>query len=206
MKKIRKKGLILLLLVLAAIPIKTYYENRKMQEEIAEKILRFHVIANSDSKEDQELKLKVRDAVGLYMKDEMKQVNSRKEAEQTANENLRNIEKIAEEVIKKEGKSYPVKALVGQVDFPIKTYGSYSFPAGTYEALEVVIGDGSGKNWWCVMYPNMCFQDSMYGVIDQEAQTSLQEVLTEKEYDSIIDNHNYKIQFKYLTFLNRIID
>lgn len=205
MKKLRKKGLMLLLLILAAVPMRVHYENRKMQEEIAEKILRFHVIANSDSKEDQELKLKVRDAVGLYMKDEMKNVNSRKEAEQIANANLENIEKIAEEVIEKEGKSYTVNALVGQVDFPVKTYGNYSFPSGTYEALEVVIGAGSGRNWWCVMYPNMCFQGSMYEVIDQEARTSLREVLTEEEYDSIIEDGDYKIQFKYLSFLNRFL-
>lgn len=205
MKKIRKKGLILLLLLLALVPMRVHYENRKMQEEIAEKILRFHVIANSDSKEDQELKLKVRDAVGLYMKDEMKYVNSRKEAEQTANANLENIEKIAKEVIEKEGKSYTVNASVGQVDFPVKTYGNYSFPAGTYEALEVVIGEGGGRNWWCVMYPNMCFQGSMYEVIDKEAKTSLQEVLTEEEYDSIIENDDYKVQFKYLSFLNRFL-
>lgn len=203
MKKLRKKGLILLLLILAAVPMRVHYENRKMQEEIAEKILRFHVIANSDSKEDQELKLKVRDAVGLYMKDEMKNVNSRKEAEQVANANLENIEKIAEEVIEKEGKSYTVNALVGQVDFPVKIYGNYSFPSGTYEALEVVIGEGSGRNWWCVMYPNMCFQGSMYEVIDRDAKTSLQEVLTEEEYDSIIEDGDYRIQFKYLSFFNR---
>lgn len=205
MKKIRKKGLILLLLLLALVPMRVYYENRKMQEEIAEKILRFHVIANSDSQEDQELKLKVRDAVGLYMKDEMKYVNSREEAEQTANANLENIEKIAKEVIEKEGKSYTVNASVGQVDFPVKTYGNYSFPAGTYEALEVVIGEGGGRNWWCVMYPNMCFQGSMYEVIDKEAKTSLREVLTEEEYDSIIENDDYKVQFKYLSFLNRFL-
>lgn len=205
MKKIRKKGLILLLLLLALVPMRVHYENRKMQEEIAEKILRFHVIANSDSQEDQELKLKVRDAVGLYMKDEMKYVNSREEAEQTANANLENIEKIAKEVIEKEGKSYTVNASVGQVDFPVKTYGNYSFPAGTYEALEVIIGEGGGRNWWCVMYPNMCFQGSMYEVIDKEAKTSLQEVLTEEEYDSIIENDDYKVQFKYLSFLNRFL-
>lgn len=139
------------------------------------------------------------------MKDEMKHVNSREEAEQTANANLENIEKIAKEVIEKEGKSYTVNASVGQVDFPVKTYGNYSFPAGTYEALEVVIGEGGGRNWWCVMYPNMCFQGSMYEVIDKEAKTSLQEVLTEEEYDSIIENDDYKVQFKYLSFLNRFL-
>ena len=163
------------------------------------------MIANSDSREDQELKLKDRDAVGLYMKDQMKEVTNRKEAEETANANLKKIEKVAEDVIVKEGRSYTVNAFIGPVDFPVKTYGAYSFPAGTYEAVEVVIGEGAGKNWWCVMYPNMCFQGSMYEVIDEKAETSLQEVLTQEEYDSIIEDSDYKIQFKYLSFLNHYL-
>ncbi len=97
----------------------------------------------------------------------MKEVTNRKEAEETANANLKKIEKVAEDVIAKEGRSYTVNAFIGPVDFPVKTYGAYSFPAGTYEAVEVVIGEGAGKNWWCVMYPNMCFQGSMYEVIDE---------------------------------------
>jgi len=157
------------------------------------------------SREDQELKLKVRDAVGHYMKDQMKEVTNRKEAEETANANLKKIEKVAEDVIAKEGRSYTVNAFIGPVDFPVKTYGAYSFPAGTYEAVEVVIGEGAGKNWWCVMYPNMCFQGSMYEVIDEKAETSLQEVLTQEEYDSIIEDSDYKIQFKYLSFLNHYL-
>ena len=127
------------------------------------------------------------------MKDQMKEVTNRKEAEETANANLKKIEKVAEDVIAKEGRSYTVNAFIGPVDFPVKTYGAYSFPAGTYE------------NWWCVMYPNMCFQGSMYEVIDEKAETSLQEVLTQEEYDSIIEDSDYKIQFKYLSFLNHYL-
>jgi len=185
MNKNWKKGIFFLLLFLAVMPMIHMYREQRMQKEIAEKILRFHVIANSDSREDQELKLKVRDAVGLYMKDPMKEVT--------------------EDVIAKEGRSYTVNAFIGPVDFPVKTYGAYSFPAGTYEAVEVVIGEGAGKNWWCVMYPNMCFQGSMYEVIDEKAETSLQEVLTQEEYDSIIEDSDYKIQFKYLSFLNHYL-
>lgn len=205
MNKNWKKGIFFLLLFLAVMQMIHIYREQRMQKEIAEKILRFHVIANSDSREDQELKLKVRDAVGLYMKDQMKEVTNRKEAEETANANLKKIEKVAEDVIAKEGRSYTVNAFIGPVDFPVKTYGAYSFPAGTYEAVEVVIGEGAGKNWWCVMYPNMCFQGSMYEVIDEKAETSLQEVLTQEEYDSIIEDSDYKIQFKYLSFLNHYL-
>lgn len=205
MKKNWKKGMLILLIAVSVMPMKYYYENRKLQKDIAEKILRFHVIANSDSSEDQALKLKVRDAVGLYMKDEMKDVKSLKEAEKTADANMDQIETIAQEVIKEEGKTYTVSAFRKQVVFPAKTYGNYSFPAGTYEAVEVVIGEGEGKNWWCVMYPNMCFQGSMYEVIDTKAQVSLQEVLTQEEYDSIIEDGSYQIKCKYLSFLNKYL-
>lgn len=197
-----KKGLLVLLLLLAAVPCMKYYEDRKMQQEIAEKILRFHVIANSDSQEDQRLKLKVRDAVGAYMQEEMEGVCDKEGAKEVVNADLEQIEKVAKQVIEEEGKTYTVNAWVDDVDFPVKTYGSYSFPAGTYEALEVVIGEGEGKNWWCVMYPNMCFQGSMYEVIDEEAEESLREVLTEEEYHSIIEDGDYQVKFKYLTFLN----
>ena len=96
MNKNWKKGIFFLLLFLAVMPMIHMYREQRMQKEIAEKILRFHVIANSDSREDQELKLKVRDAVGLYMKDQMKEVTNRKEAEETANANLKKIEKVAD--------------------------------------------------------------------------------------------------------------
>lgn len=205
MKKIHKKGILILLFAVTIVSITSYFEDRKMQKEIAEKILRFHVIANSDSKEDQALKLKVRDAVGLYMKNEMEGVHNRKEAEQTADDNMKKIEHIAKRVIEEEGKAYTVNAFRKQVDFPKKTYGQYSFPAGTYEAVEVVIGEGDGKNWWCVMYPNMCFEGSMYEVIDKKAQVSLQEVLTQEEYDSIIENGGYQIKCRYLSFLNKYL-
>lgn len=190
MNKNWKKGIFFLLLFLAVMPMIHMYREQRMQKEIAEKILRFHVIANSDSREDQELKLKVRDAVGLYMKDQMKEVTNRKEAEETANANLKKIEKVAEDVIAKEGRSYTVNAFIGPVDFPLKTYGAYSFPAGTYEAVEVVIGEGAGKNWWCVMYPTLCFVDSTYQIVPGESKEKLKKCLTEEEYNSLLDGEN----------------
>lgn len=200
----RKKGLLFISLCIVMVFGIRVYEQKKMQEEIAEKILRFHVIANSDSREDQELKLKVRDAVGGYMQSELDGVQNKAQAKEIANRDLEQIENVAKQVIEKDGKSYNVRAWIDDVDFPNKTYGSYTFPEGTYEALEVVIGDGEGKNWWCVMYPNMCFQGSMYEVIDEESESSLREVLTEKEYNTIIEKNNYQIKFKYLTFLNKL--
>ena len=198
-------GMLLLLLVFTVDSAKKAYEGRRMQEDIAEKILRFHVRANSDGEADQALKLKVRDAVGKEMGELLQDAKTAEESSRIAREHFPEIIHIAKEVIRQEGYDYPVEVKLSSVEFPVKTYGSYTFPAGTYQALEVIIGAGMGHNWWCVMYPNMCFQGSMYEVIDEKAETSLQEVLTQEEYDSIIEDSDYKIQFKYLSFLNHYL-
>ena len=182
------------------------YEQRlEMQKGIAEKIIRFHVIANSDTKADQNLKLAVRDAVGIKMSGLLKDAADRSRSEAVIRKNMEDMKQTAEKVIAERGYDYDVDICLTDTDFPVKTYGAYTFPAGNYEALEIVIGAGKGHNWWCVMYPNMCFQGSMYEVIDEKAETSLQEVLTQEEYDSIIEDSDYKIQFKYLSFLNHYL-
>ena len=162
--------------------------------------MRFHVLANSDSPEDQELKLKVRDAVGAYMQQALSQVHGLAESKAIVQQDLKEIVKTAEEVVQSQGYPYGVEASLARVDFPRKTYGTYSFPAGEYEALQVVIGEGSGKNWWCVMYPNMCFFNSTYEVVEEEAEKSLQQVLTAEEYAAIMESGNYEVEFKWLNF------
>lgn len=197
---------ILLLVVLAAgcLWMHHQYGQQQMQQEIAEKILRFHVRANSNSKKDQELKLKVRDAVGAYMQRELAGVENLTECTAVVNSHLTDIIAAARQVVTKEGYDYPVTAQVETVDFPQKTYGDYTFPAGDYQALDVVIGSGKGKNWWCVMYPNMCFQGAVYEIVQEDAKESLQQVLSQDEYDAVLKSRNYQIRFKYLDFLNGI--
>lgn len=192
-------GMNLILLVLLGIQ---YGRQLKIQQGIAQKVLRFHVIANSDSSEDQALKLAVRDAVGAQMAGVLADVEDRRECEQVVAAHMDEIKETARKVIAEQGYSYEVDAFVRDVDFPVKTYGDYTFPAGTYEALEVVIGEGSGKNWWCVMYPNMCFSGSVYEVVDEDAKTALKEVLSEEEYEQVFTEGDYKVQCKYLSFLN----
>ena len=187
-----------------AVTFVLYTKHVRLQEEIAEKVLRFHVLANSDSAEDQNLKLKVRDAVGVYLGQKLQDVDNLSECEKVVDDNLDGIVSVAREVILKEGYQYPVTANVVETSFPVKTYGAYTFPAGDYEALRVVIGAGEGHNWWCVLYPNMCFSGSMYEVTGEEAEQKLREVLDEEEYEQILKEGNYKIQFKYLPFLNSL--
>ena len=82
----------------------------------------------------------------------------------------------------------------------MKTYGAYTFPAGRYEALRVTIGEGAGENWWCVLYPNMCFENSMYEVVDERGEKALREVLDEKEYEAVLKEGNYQIRLRILDF------
>lgn len=182
------------------------YESQQTQLHIAEKILRFHVRANSNSNEDQELKLKVRDAVGAYINQELAGTGSLKECTQAVQNHLPDIIHTAEKIIENEGYDYPVTAKVETVNFPEKTYGQYTFPSGPYQALNVVIGNGKGHNWWCVMYPNMCFHGAVYQVPDEEASQSLQHVLSEDEYAAVLKSRKYRIRFKFIEKLNQIFD
>lgn len=197
-----------LLLLLAGGCIWKYqeYQLQQTQRDIAEKILRFHVRANSNSSEDQALKLKVRDAVGSYMQGVLSDTEDVAECSRTVQDHLEEIVQTAEGVILNEGYTYQVTAQIETVEFPQKAYGDYIFPAGDYRALNVVIGSGKGQNWWCVMYPNMCFYGAVYEVTDEESKQSLKKVLSEDEYNAVLKSGKYRVRFKYLEFLNRLMN
>ncbi|MBR5127361.1 MAG: stage II sporulation protein R [Roseburia sp.] len=169
-----------------------------LQQQLAEKVLRFHVLANSDSVEDQQLKLEVRDAIGGYMQEYMKMTESKEDCQKMVTEQIPVIEEIVGEVVKEAGYSYEIHAELTECEFPVKTYGTYTFPAGNYDALRVTIGDGNGQNWWCVMYPNMCFENSMYEVVDEKAEESLRAVLDEEEYQAVLNSGDYEIRLWFL--------
>lgn len=183
-----------------------YLRRQELQKGIAEKIIRFHVIANSDSTEDQQLKLAVRDAIGQEMGKSLEGVTDKEACETILTEQLSRIEQTADAVIAEAGYQYKTQAYLTTTEFPVKSYGDYTFPAGEYEALELVIGAGEGHNWWCVMYPNMCFSDSVYEVVEEESKESLQQVLSKDEYEEVLSSGNYEIRFRYFTFLNHLSD
>lgn len=169
-----------------------------LQRQLAEKVLRFHVLANSDSVEDQNLKLQVRDAIGGYMQENMRKQESKAACETFVAKQIPEIEQVAEQVVKNAGFAYEVHVELTECEFPVKTYGAYTFPAGNYDALKVTIGEGDGQNWWCVMYPNMCFENSMYEVVDEKAGSSLRAVLDEAEYQAVLNSGNYEVRFRFL--------
>lgn len=193
----RKKIFFYITLALVFIAGAYQYRVKRFQRDISQDILRFHVLANSDSQADQSVKLKVRDEIGRYMKGNMGQVENLKECIKETEEKLPEITWIAEEVLKREGFSYPASARVGTVDFPEKQYGSYTFPGGSYKALQITLGEGEGHNWWCVMYPNMCFAGSVYEVVEEDAKRELKAVLTPEEYEELMAESQISVKFKY---------
>ena len=201
MKKKSVIGYIIGILLMTVGVMGGFYGRKKIvQEQIAEKVLRFHVLANSNSEEDQKLKLQVRDAIGGLLQEKMAQVENREECEKFITEWIPKIEQTAAAVIEENGYDYSVCARLEETDFPVKTYGAYTFPAGRYEALRVTIGEGAGENWWCVLYPNMCFENSMYEVVDERGEKALREVLDEKEYEAVLKEGNDQIRLRILDF------
>lgn len=169
----------------------------KIQGNLSKEVFRFHVLADSDSDEAQRVKLKVRDEVLEYMKQTMPGNEDMVSASQTkkwAKEHLREIEDVAEQVIQEEGYSYGAKAEVSVCYFPDKRYGDITFPQGYYEALRIKLGKAKGQNWWCVLYPNLCFTSSTCAVVDEEGKEELKSVLTDEEYEMITATTDYKIK------------
>ncbi|CDC31823.1 stage II sporulation protein R [Clostridium sp. CAG:508] len=168
-----------------------------VSNNIADSIFRLHVIANSDSKEDQELKLKVRDELLSYMNIISKDSKSKQEAMQIANEHKEEFTQIAEKLIKENGYNYTVNVQIGKADFPTKYYGDITLPAGTYDALKVQIGEAKGQNWWCVMFPPLCFVDVSTGIVPDNSKQELKQSLDNEEYDLISKTDNNEISFKF---------
>lgn len=168
-----------------------------VSSDIAESVFRLHVIANSDSKEDQELKYKVRDSLINYMNSLCQNCQTKAESVEIAKEHLADFQKIAEKTIKENGYNYSVNISIGNFEFPTKTYGDISLPAGYYDALRVQIGEAKGQNWWCVMFPPLCFIDVTSGVVPDESKEELQENMSKEDYAIISDNDSTEIKFKF---------
>lgn len=175
-------------------------ESDALTEGIAGAVLRFHVRANSDSEEDQALKFLVRDGILKEMAPLLEETASKAEAEQIIGDHLQDIERIAEAIIQEAGYDYPVRAYLTEEEFPIKEYGDMRFPNGTYQALRVDIGEHEGANWWCVMYPGLCFVETAGGVVATEGKEELKQILTPEEYAQILVSppENAEIEYKSL--------
>ncbi len=169
-----------------------------VSSNIESSVFRLHVIANSDSKEDQDLKYIVRDNILTYINEISKNASTKEEVIEIARNNIDTIKQIAQETVYENGYNYSVNIKIGNFAFPTKQYGDISFPAGFYDALRVEIGSASGQNWWCVMFPPLCFVDVSSGVVPEESKEVLQENLSYEEYNLLSENQNNSdMNFKF---------
>lgn len=179
-----------------------------------ESLLRFHVLANSDLPEDQELKRQVRDKVVQAMIKKYPEAKSLEEAEFIVSKHLDEIEAMAQQVVTDQGSDYKVKAEIGTFSFPTKSYGKFALPAGDYRALRIVIGEGKGSNWWCVLFPPLCFVDLTHSLAANPAlvantastnQSTLSEGLSEGSTKGI-EAGEIEIRSALLEFLDKLFD
>lgn len=177
-----------------------------VSNNLSNKVFRLHVIANSDSIDDQNLKYIVRDNIIKYMNEVCENCTSKEEVIKIVSNHINDFENIAKTTIYNEGFSYPVKIELGNFEFPTKIYGDISFPSGYYDSLKIQIGNAQGKNWWCVLFPPLCFVDVTTGIVPVDSKEILEENLSSEEYKIISETENYSISFKFkvIEFFNEI--
>lgn len=219
--RIRKKQIMLLALAVLSLLAYTSWNVYSNQRQLSnDDFIRLHVIANSDTDADQQLKLKVRDGViKVVNKDLAREAmashdgNSEiaqldiQQSREYIKENLKDFEKVAKQIIQDNGYDYSVKAVLGVRWIPEKTYGNVTFPAGNYEALNIIIGEGKGQNWWCVLYPPLCLIGAN-GPTEKNPKEALNTDYIDSKYDAITKTDGkpvkLKLKFKSLELVEKL--
>lgn len=184
--------------VLSAVLLTGVLMERKvqsLQKSMAQEVFRFHVLANSDSKEDQAVKMKVKENIITYLKKQMPETANVEQTKEWIKVHLNEIENVSRMTLHVAKSNCNVVAEVTQSYFPDKTYGDITFPKGNYEALRVKIGNAEGQNWWCVLYPNLCFIDAVHAVVPEEGKNELKNVLEEEEYEMVTALSKFKVKW-----------
>ena len=168
-----------------------------LQQQIATQVLRFHIRANSDTVADQQKKLRIKQSLLEWLTPILSENTRKSETIQRIRKNLPDIRKEATRMAAPE----PVTVTLQKEWFPEKTYGTCTFPEGIYDALRVDIGQAKGHNWWCVLYPSLCFADALEPSMTEEGEEKLQQVLDEDAYDLLLHPQKLKIRFRLEFFL-----
>lgn len=202
-----KKYLILVFTLILFLILSAYSYACAVSNNLSDSVFRLHVIANSDSKEDQELKYKVRDSLIQYMNSLVSDTDTKEDVVKMTKIHEEDFKQIAKKVIIDNGYDYDVNVEIGNFPFPTKTYGDIKFPSGFYDSLKVEIGNSSGQNWWCVMFPPLCFVDINSGVVPEESKLNLEANLGNEEYEIISNNEDsdgINIKFKLIEFFENL--
>lgn len=167
-----------------------------MQNEIASDIIRFHVVANSDSEKDQVLKLQIKDALTKSLESTLKTAKNVEEAKILLQNNLQYMEELSNTIIRNNGFDYQATASIERGYFPLKVYGDLSLPPGEYEAVRIELGMAEGQNWWCIMFPPLCFVDATYNIVPDSSKKQLKDLLTTEEYNALFTEKKIDVKIK----------
>lgn len=176
-------------------------ETKSTVSVLSHSAIRFHILANSDSVSDQTLKMRVKESVVNYIYEKTGDFKTVDEAKNFILNNDKTIKSIATKAIADNGYDYTVSSTFGFSDFPVKSYGDVIFPKGTYTSYTIKIGNGKGHNWWCVLYPPLCFVDVSTGVLPYNSKEKLRDSLSDTQYHTVT---KYNFKFKYLKFFNNL--
>ena len=167
-------------------------------EQISNEVFRLHILANSDSEEDQSLKLRVRDSLLKYTDRLFSEAENSDEAERIARDNLESLRAVAQREVYANGYDYKVKAEVVNMYFNTRYYERYTMPAGMYDALRITIGSGEGHNWWCVMYPSICISSAV------ETDKRVEDTFSQNQQE-IVKGNEYQYKFKVVEIFEKIV-
>ncbi|NRW81234.1 stage II sporulation protein R [Clostridium beijerinckii] len=185
-------------------------------DEVKDSLIRFHVIANSDNDDDQQLKLKVKNRVIDYLYPYLNSSQSLDESRKIIKDKMEEVKTLAQQVIKDNNYDYDVKVELSRENFPDKSYGNITLPQGNYEAFRIIIGSGQGRNWWCVMFPPLCFVDESKAQVEYDKtenkiksngksfELESKDDSTENVGDKQADGNNIKIKFKIVEIFRDI--
>lgn len=197
--------LVFIILILGLILFSAQSYAKTISSDLSNNFFRLHILANSNSAEDQKLKLKVRDKIIEYMNNH--NFTSKEDAIYYVENNLSELYKIAKNTINDNGYNYSINIEVGNFYFPTKTYGNLSLPAGFYDGIKIEIGNAEGQNWWCSLFPPLCFVDISSGIIEDDDLNKLENELSNEEFNLITEqntsNTDIKFKFKIVELLNK---
>lgn len=183
----------------------SYAYSMNVEKNISDNVIRFHVLANSDSVEDQNLKIYVKNSILEKYEEDLLKNESREDALKFFNDNMEEIEQYAKSLIIEQGFTYDVKCEIEKVKFPTKEYNDVKLPAGEYLAFRVLIGDHEGQNFWCVLYPPLCYTEESHSKEFEKAKSTLENSLSEDEFLLISehDSASVEVKFKIVEFWNK---
>lgn len=168
--------------------------------QLKNELIRMHIIANSDTPEDQAVKLQVKDAIVAYLQPVMETITDKEAAGRYIQENLQKLEEIANQTLEKLGENKRAKASLVEEEFGIRKYDTFTLPSGIYDALRIEIGEAEGQNWWCVAFPSLCLPATTDGFADTAASSGFSDTLV----NTVSETKGYEIRFFFLDLLGRM--